>query len=117
MLTNVKTFQYSSGETENSGSKELEDLHNSNERGAFKVDLRAILESTSSTNPALIKAYDVANCEVAKDGKVSKTTIDNAKLLVEAKVILDQIIAISGLEFGAAKKISVVNLQISGKKT
>ncbi|CAO3671881.1 unnamed protein product [Rhizopus stolonifer] len=91
-------------------------LKNSGERGPFKVDLRTILESANSTNPALIKAYDIANCEIAKNGKASKTTTDNAKLFVEAKVILDHIVRVSGMKFDETKKLSVVNLQIAGLK-
>jgi hypothetical protein len=68
-------------------------------------------------SPRQLKSYDVANCEVAKDGKVDKTTSDNAKLLVEGKLILDEIAKTCQMNFKDAKRLKVVNLQISGKNT
>jgi hypothetical protein len=61
------------------------------ERGPYKVDLRLVLESSSPNSPSLIKSFDVANCEVAKDGKAYKLSTNNAKLLIEGKMILDDI--------------------------
>lgn len=75
------------------------------------------MESAHSTNPALIKAYAIANYEVAKNGKASKTATDNAKLFIEAKVNLDHIVRVSGMQFDKAKNLSVANLKIAGKKT
>lgn len=116
-LINTENFQSLSGETKNVVSNKLDGLKNPDERGPFKVDLRIILESVNSTNPALIKTYDIANCEVAKNGKASKSVTHNAKVLIEAKVILDNIVRVSGMKFDETKDLSVVNLQIAGKKT
>jgi hypothetical protein len=73
------------------------------------------LETSLPGSPRQIKSYDVANCEVAKDGKVEKTTADNAKLIIKGKVILNEIAKKCQMEFQEAKKVKVLNLQISGK--
>ncbi|CAO3659630.1 unnamed protein product [Rhizopus stolonifer] len=116
ILTNTENFQSLNDYIENVGSNKLESLNDSGERGSFKADLRAILELVNSTNPALIKVYDIANCEVAKNGKAGKVDTDNSKLLIEAKVTLDHIFCVLGMKFDETKKLSAVNLQIAGLK-
>jgi hypothetical protein len=105
-------FKFQSGEIWSSGSKgPVVDQ----ERGPFKVDLRLTLESSSTSNPIQFKSYDVSNCEVSKAGKLQKTSVDNAKLLVEGKLVLDEIAKVCGIKFKNAKNLKVVNLHISGK--
>ncbi|KAI9245520.1 hypothetical protein BDA99DRAFT_286371 [Phascolomyces articulosus] len=108
-----------SGETQSSACNELVKLRGNEERGAFKVDLRAVLESINNeNNKNIIKTYDLANCEVAKEGNIEKkNVVDHAKLMVKATVILDEISKLSRLSFKEAKKIGVINLLISGLKT
>ncbi|KAI9248468.1 hypothetical protein EDC94DRAFT_589452 [Helicostylum pulchrum] len=52
------------GDTRNSACKGP--VTDQDERGAYKVDLRLVLESSPSKSPSLIKSYDVANCEGRK---------------------------------------------------
>lgn len=59
--------------------------------------------------------YDVANCEFAKSGDLQrKVIVDNAKLAVEGKCIIDHLLTTSRLDEEQAEKIQVVNLQACG---
>lgn len=103
-----------SGETTNAASAEVRAVQvkaaGIHSRGAFKVDLRLVMVNDDTE-------YDVANCEFAKSGDLQrKVIVDNAKLAVEGKCIIDHLLTTSRLDEEQAKKIQVVNLQACGLK-
>ena len=82
-------------------------------RGAYKVDLRLVF---MSTNSGRIQYHDVANCEFAKDGDLQRKIVtDNAKLIGEAKTILDHLVRTCKLSHKEARRLSIVNLRTCGK--
>lgn len=102
-----------SGETTNVGSAEVRAVQAKaagvRPRGAFKVDLRLVLLNDKIE-------YDLANCEFAKSGDIQRKVLtDNAKVVVEAKCIMDFLVLNGRLNHEEAKKIQVVNLQACGK--
>lgn len=76
------------------------------ERDAFKVDLRLVLEHDG-------ELYDVSNIEFAKDGDVTKkNNVDNVKIIVEGKCILDGMIKKCRIkEQQKVRKLTVLNAQ------
>ncbi|KAG0183676.1 hypothetical protein DFQ28_001393 [Apophysomyces sp. BC1034] len=100
------------GETQNTASAELQALYRDqadSQRGAFKADVRIVLLHGA-------KQYDVANCEFAKNGDLErKMVLDNIKVMVEAKCIMDYIAKKCCLSHKEAKKLTIVNLQGRGK--
>ncbi|KAL1935595.1 hypothetical protein VTP01DRAFT_4735 [Rhizomucor pusillus] len=95
------------GETQNSESKEVAAVRKGlkiGERDAFKVDLRLVLEHDG-------ELYDVSNIEFAKDGDVTKkNNVDNVKIIVEGKCILDGMIKKCRIkEQQKVRKLTVLN--------
>ncbi|CAO3698426.1 unnamed protein product [Rhizopus stolonifer] len=79
-------------------------------RGALKVDLRICFQYQG-------RLYDVCNVEFARNGDIEKKCVsDAAKVILEGKCILDQIVKIAKLDNDDAKELQVLNLQFCGLK-
>lgn len=79
------------------------------------MNLRLILETSSPAAPRSVTGYDIRNCEETKDGILDRKIVtNNSKLLIEGKMIVDEIAREYQFDFREVEKIKVVNLKISG---
>ncbi|KAL0075029.1 hypothetical protein J3Q64DRAFT_1826215 [Phycomyces blakesleeanus] len=105
--------QDNSGETENQESKELQEISTSfynGKRGDLKVHLRICLKHDG-------KLFDVCNIEISRNGDMERKTLtDTAKVMLEGKCILDQVVKIGILKGDQAKDVEVLNAQLCGLK-
>ncbi|KAI9313443.1 hypothetical protein BX666DRAFT_1976560 [Dichotomocladium elegans] len=62
--------------------------------------------------------YDLAKVEFAKNGDIRRKTIsDGAKVMLEGKCIIDQLVKVCKLDRKRAQKLRVMNMQVCGMKT
>ncbi|KAI9313447.1 hypothetical protein BX666DRAFT_1976591, partial [Dichotomocladium elegans] len=108
-------LHYRLGESENNESKEAAKVRELCEgRSAFKVDMRLVLQYFDSKKHTL---YDLANAEFAKNGGMSRKNIsDGAKVMLEGKCIIDQLVKVCKLDWKRAQKLRVMNMQVCGMK-
>lgn len=74
----------------------------------MKVDLRVCLKHGD-------KLFDACNIEFARNGEIERKNVtDAAKIMIEGKCILDQIVKVGKLAKDKAKCVEVLNAQFCG---